>query len=47
MEERQTNDNFINRTRETLLVTMNSEKLEAIAFAWQWHVMVCFSQENK
>lgn len=30
----QTNDSFINMTRDTLLVTMNSEKLETIAFAW-------------
>lgn len=39
----QTNDSFINMTRETLLVTTNYEKLEAIAFVWQGQLMMCFS----
>lgn len=43
----QTNDSFINMTRETLLVTWNSEKPEAIAFAWQGQLMMCFFLKKK
>lgn len=37
---------FTNTTTETLLVTMNSEKLEAVAFAWQGELMLCFPERT-